>query len=89
MPQRRLCARIRKYLAQLVPFVVEPGVPPDNTAAERSRRHLVTARKISGGTRSAPDSDAKMALCSLFGTWRAQGLNPLRTCRQLLRESQV
>jgi transposase len=88
-PQRRLCARILKYLAELFTFVVEPGVPPDNNAAERSLRHLVTARKISGGTRSAEGSDAKMALCSLFGTWRAQGLNPLWTCRQLLRESQV
>ncbi len=89
VPQRRLGARILKDLAQLVPFVVEPGVPPDHTAAERRRRHLVTARKIRGGTRSAPDSDAEMALCSRFGTWRAQGLNPLCTCRQLLRESQV
>jgi transposase len=88
-PQRRLCARILKYLPELFTFVVEPGVPPDNNAAERNLRHLVTARKISGGTRSAAGSDAKMTLCSLFGTWRAQGLNPLWTCRQLLRESQV
>jgi transposase len=88
-PQRRLCARILKYLAELFTFVVEPGGPSDNNAAERSLRHLVTARKISGGTRSAAGSDAKMTLCSLFGTWRVQGLNPLWACRQLLRESQV
>jgi hypothetical protein len=78
-----------KYLAELFTFVVEPGGPSDNNAAERSLRHLVTARKISGGTRSAAGSDAKMTLCSLFGTWRVQGLNPLWACRQLLRESQV
>ncbi|HZS00749.1 MAG TPA: IS66 family transposase [Chloroflexota bacterium] len=88
-PPRRLCARVLKYLPELFTFVVEPGVPPDNNAAERSLRHLVTARKISGGTRSPEGSDAKMALCTLFGTWRAQGLNPLWTCRQLLRESQA
>lgn len=88
-PQRRLCARILKYLAELFTFVVEPGVPADNNAAERSLRHLVTARKISGGTRSTQGSNAKMTLCSLFGTWRAQGRNPLWACRQLLRESQV
>jgi transposase len=87
--QRRLCARILKYLAELFTFVVEPAVPADNNPAERSLRHLVTARKISGGTRSTAGSDAKMALCSLFGTWRAQGVNPLWACRQLLRESQV
>jgi len=30
-----------------------------------------------------------MVLASLFGTWRAQDLNPYRACRQLLIESQV
>jgi transposase len=88
-PQRRLCARILKYLAELFVFVVEPGVPADNNAAERSLRHLVTSRKISGGTRSPQGTDTKMMLSSLFGTWRAQGTNPLLACRQLLLESRV
>ena len=88
-PQRRLCARILKYLAELFVFVVEPGVPADNNAAERSLRHLVTSRKISGGTRSPRGSDTKMTLSSLFGTWRAQGTNPLLACRLLLRQPQV
>ena len=33
-------------------FVAEPDVPADNNPAERSRRHLVISRKVSGGTRS-------------------------------------
>ena len=37
-------------------------------AAERSLRHLVTSRKISGGTRSGQGTDSKMTLASLFGT---------------------
>ena len=41
-------------------------------------------RKISGGTRSERGSNPKMTLASLFGTWRAQRLNPLAACRQLL-----
>lgn len=43
--------------------------------AERSLRHLVTSRKISGGTR--------MTLAS-FVTWRAEGRNPFLACRHLL-----
>jgi len=88
-PQRRLCARIERHLSELFVFVVEPGVPPDNNAAERSLRHLVTSRKISGGTRSAAGTDTKMTLSSLFGTWRAQGHNPYYACRQLLTQSGV
>lgn len=40
-PQRTLCARIEKHLAELFVFVAHPEVPPDNNAAERSLRHLV------------------------------------------------
>jgi transposase len=88
-PQRRLCARIERHLSELFVFVVEPGVPPDNNAAERSLRHLVTSRKISGGTRSPAGTDTKMTLSTLFGTWRAQGHNPFHACRQLLTQSGV
>ena len=65
--------------------MAEPDVPSDKNAAERSLRHLVISRKISGGTRSEQGTERKMTLASLFGTWRAQGLNPLAACRQLLR----
>ena len=83
-PQRVLCERITKHLAELFVFVEDPAVPPTNNAAERSLRHLVTARKISGGTRSPAGTATKMTLATLFGTWRAQGLDPLAQCRALL-----
>ena len=70
-------------------FVAHPAVPADNNAAERSLRHLVTSRKISGGTRSQQGTNSKMALASLFGTWRATGLNPFLNCRQLLISPQA
>ena len=66
-----------------------PEAPSDNNAAERSLRHLVISRKISGGTRSEQGSDSKMTLSSLFGTWRARGLNPFLETRQLLISPQV
>jgi transposase len=66
-----------------------PGVPADNNAAERSLRHLVISRKISGGTRSPQGTQTKMRLASLFGTWRARGADPLRAAHQLLVSPQV
>ena len=83
-PHHTLSKRIAQYLGELLTFVREPGVPPDNNAAERSLRHLVTSRKISGGSRSADGTATKMALATLFGTWRAQDVNPYLACRQLL-----
>ena len=87
--QSKLCRRIERFIKELFIFVAEPAVPPDNNAAERSLRHLVTSRKISGGTRSDQGSRSKMTLASLFGTWRARGLNPLSECRRLLISPQV
>ncbi len=87
--QGRLCRRIERFIKELFVFVADPAVPPDNNAAERSLRHLVTSRKISGGTRSDQGTSSKMTLASLFGTWRARGLDPLLQCRQLLTSPQL
>ena len=85
----KLCRRIERHIKELFVFVSHPEAPSDNNAAERSLRHLVISRKISGGTRSQPGSDSKMTLASLFGTWRAKGLNPFLECRRLLISPQV
>ena len=90
--QGRLCRRIERHIkslprtgyGELFVFVAEPDVPSDNNSAERSLRHVVISRKISGGTRSERGTESKMTLASVFGTWRARGLNPLAACRQLL-----
>jgi len=87
--QAKLCRRMERFIKELFVFVSDPAVPPDNNAAERSLRHLVISRKISGGTRSDQGTDSKMTLASLFGTWRARGLNPLLECRRLLTSPQV
>ena len=87
--QGKLCRRIERHIKELFVFVSHPETPPDNNAAERSLRHLVISRKISGGTRSEAGSDSKMTLASLFGTWRARGLNPLLECRRLLISPQL
>ena len=87
--QGKLCRRIERFIKELFVFVAEPDVPSENNAAERSLRHLVTSRKISGGTRSDQGTDTKMALASLAGPWRARGLNPFTACRQLLTSPQL
>ena len=95
--QAKLCRRIERHLkslprtgyGELFVFVAEPAVPSDNNAAERNLRHLVISRKVSGGTRSEQGTESKMTLASLFGTWHAQGLNPLAACQQLLSSPQL
>jgi hypothetical protein len=83
--QGKLCRRIDRHLKELFVFVGDPRVPATNNAAERSLRHLVTSRKISGGTQSGAGTTSKTTLASLFGTWRARGLNPLSACLRLLQ----
>lgn len=88
-PQALLCRRIEKYLHALFVFVLIPDVPADNNPAERSVRHEVIGRKISGGTRSSHGTQTRMTLATLFGTWRVQGRNPYQSCRALLASPQA
>lgn len=88
-PQGVLCRRIEKQLDALFVFVLDPAVPATNNAAERSLRHLVVSRKISGGTRSRDGTDDKLTLASIFTTWRLRGLNPYEACRDLLVSPQL
>ena len=84
VPQATLCRRIAKYLPELFTFVADPAVPATNNAAERSVRPVVIQRKISGGTRSPAGTAVFTRLATLFGTWRARGLDPLAACQRLL-----
>ena len=88
-PQAKLCRRMERFIKELFVFVSHPDVPSENNAAERSLRHVVISRKISDGTRSQQGSNSKMALASLFGVWRARGLNPLFESRKLLLSPQL
>jgi transposase len=88
-PQRALCRRMVRHLPELFVFVADPAVPATTNAAARSLRHLVTSRTISGGTRGPGGTETKMTLASVFGTWRAQGRNPLHECHRLLASPQA
>jgi hypothetical protein len=85
----RLCRRVDKYRHALFTFVREAGVPAHNNAAERSVRHEVISRKISGGTRSAAGTRTRTTLATLFGAWRLQGQDPYTACHALLTSPQA
>ncbi len=85
-PCHALCKRLRRHQEELFQFVLVAGLAADNNLAERSIRALVVARKVSGGTQSPKGSATLMTLASLFGTWRAQGLNPFDQCLSLLSQ---
>lgn len=87
VPMANLSARAIKFLPEMFTFIRFPEVASDNNSAERSVRHTVISRKISGGTRSAQGSETKSISGSLFGTWKLQNLNPLEQCQLLLAQS--
>lgn len=79
-----LCKRLLRHEDELFQFLLVDGLASDNNLAERSIRPLVVVRKISGGTRSPNGTKTRMALATLFETWKARGLNPFDACFQLL-----
>lgn len=83
-PCHTLCKRLLLHLEGLFQFVRHSGLSADNNLAERSVRPVVVMRKVSGGSQSERGSRTRMALASLFGTWRAKGLNPFSECLFLL-----
>jgi len=85
-PCQALAKRLLRHQDELFGFVLVNGLAADNNLAERSLRPLVVARKISGGTRSAEGSKTRMALASLFQTWRARSLNPFMQCLAALAQ---
>lgn len=89
LAQTPLCVRMLRYLESLFVFVSQEPVPPTNNAAERSLRHLVTIRKISGGSRSPLGTATRMTLATLYGTWRLQGINPYHATVDLLAYPQL
>lgn len=50
-----------------------PGVPPDNSLAERAIRPIVVNRKVSGGNRSQWGAELTASMHTVIGTLRKQG----------------
>jgi transposase len=86
-PCHALCHRLLRHQGELFQFVRVPGLSADNNAAERMLRPLVITRKISGGSRSPAGTATRMALSTLFATWKARGLNTFHACLSLLHSA--
>jgi len=78
-PCYTLSKRLMLHQDSLFQFVLQSGLSADNNLAERSTRPVMM-RKVSGGSQSERGSRTRMTLASLFGTWRAKGLNPFFEC---------
>lgn len=81
---QRLAKRILKHLDELLVWLRDPAVPPDNNMAERSLRPAVITRKTSFGSRSHRGALAFARLLSLIQTWERQGQDFFSTALSIL-----
>lgn len=65
-------------------FVTHPETPPDNNAAERALRGLVTNRKVTGGNRTEAGEVLKTTLFSIVQTCRKQGIQAIEYIEKAL-----
>ena len=78
--QGRLCRRIERHIRGTLRLRGRTGraVGATSAPAERSLRHLVISRKISGGTRSERGTESKMTLASIRHLARTRPEPPRR-----------
>lgn len=70
----RLAKRILKHLDELLVWLKNPAVAPDNNAAERALRPAVVTRKTSFGSQSKLGAQAFARLLSVIMSWGKQGI---------------
>ena len=81
---KRLLKRLKKHRPDLTRFLWDENVEPTNNPAERALRPMVVARKITGGSRSAPAAEAWTKLSSILATQEQNGKNVLVETKRLL-----
>lgn len=86
---QRLAQRILKYLDELLVWLHNPTVAPDNNAAERALRPAVITRKTSFGSRSKTGAHSFARLLSLIQTWHIQEMDFFSTARSAILDSQL
>jgi len=80
----RLKDRMSIFRDQLLTFMTEPGVDPDNNRAEREIRPAVVFRKISGGNRTETGAESHSILMSIIRTCSKQGTSIIEYGMSLL-----
>jgi transposase len=82
----RLAKRLHKYGEQLLSFLTDDAIPPDNNAAERAIRPAVLIRKNSYANQSDRGALTQAVLMSIYRTIRQRGLDPLASLLEALRQ---
>ncbi len=83
----RLAKRIRKYVDELVVWLANPDVAPDNNAAERALRPAVVTRKTSFGSHSKSGAQAFARLLSVIMSWSKQDISYFEQGENILRNA--
>lgn len=81
---QQLAERIKKYLDDLLVWLVDPAVEPTNNAAERALRGAVVTRKTSFGSRSKQGALSFARMLSIIESWERQGKDFFSTAHQAL-----
>lgn len=83
----RLAKRILKYLDELLVWLADPAVAPDNNTAERALRPAVVTRKTSFGSRSKMGAQAFARLLSIIMSWDKQDISFFDQGEAILRNA--
>jgi transposase len=81
---RKLAKHLKKHLREWFWFLLDPRIDATNYRAEQALRFGVTNRKVWGGNRTPPGSDAQAVLMSVLETARRHGRNPLDVLQEIL-----
>jgi transposase len=73
--ERRLLARLEKYINEHLHFLTNFAVPFSNNTAEHGARHIKGKKKTSGGFRSDGGADNYATIASVVATLRKHGMN--------------
>jgi hypothetical protein len=84
---QRLAKRILKHLDELLVWLRNPVVSPDNNEAERALRPAVVTRKTSFGSRSKRGAQDFARLLSLIQTWERHDKDFFDTARAALDDT--
>jgi transposase len=82
---RKLAKHIQKHIREWFWFLLDPLIDATNYRAEQGLRFGVTNRKVWGGNRTPPGSDAQAILMSVIETARRQGQNPLHVLQGIIQ----
>jgi hypothetical protein len=87
--ERRLLARLEKYMEQHLKFITDFDAPFDNNGAERQARFVKSKVKVSGGFRSDKGADNYARIASVISTIKKQGMNVFNSFESVFKGNKL